>query len=81
VPAEDADKIFDAFFRSEGSSAVKGVGIGLAVCKRLLEAYGGQLWLSARGGGGSDFSFSLPVASEPPVPEVANTSVTDMVEA
>jgi signal transduction histidine kinase len=81
VPAEDADKIFDAFFRSESSSAVKGVGIGLAVCKRLLEAYGGQLWLSARGGGGSDFSFSLPVASEPPVPEVANTSVTDMVEA
>jgi two-component system, OmpR family, sensor histidine kinase KdpD len=81
VPPEDADKIFDAFYRSESSSGVKGVGIGLAVCKRLLEAYSGQLSLSPRDGGGSDFSFTLLAASEPQVPEVAMTGVTDMVEA
>jgi signal transduction histidine kinase len=81
VPPEDADKIFDAFYRSESSSGVKGVGIGLAVCKRLLEAYSGQLSLCPRDGGGSDFSFTLLAASEPQVPEVAMTGVTDMVEA
>ena len=81
VPPEDADKIFDAFYRSESATGVKGVGIGLAVCKRLLEAYGGRLWLTPREGGGSEFSFSLPAASDPQVPEVAKTSVNDMVEA
>ena len=81
VAPEEAERIFEAFYRSESSSGVKGMGIGLAVCKRLLEAYGGRVWLAPHEGGGSDFSFSLPVASEPPVPEVAKTGVTDMVEA
>jgi two-component system, sensor histidine kinase and response regulator len=81
VAPEDAERIFDPFYRSESSSGVKGMGIGLAVCKRLLEAYGGRVWLMPHEGGGSDFSFSLPVASEPQVPEVAKTGVTDMVQA
>ncbi len=81
VAPEDAEKIFDAFYRSESASGVKGVGIGLAACKRLSEAYGGRLWLLPREGGGSDFSFSLPVAFEPQLPEVAKTGATDMVEA
>jgi two-component system sensor histidine kinase/response regulator len=81
VPAEDAERIFDPFYRSESSGSIKGVGIGLAVCKRLLEAYGGQVWLSAHEGGGSDFSFSLPLAHEPQVAEVAAPRAANKVEA
>ena len=81
VAPEEAERIFDAFYRSESASGVKGMGIGLAVCKRLLEAYGGRVWLAPREGGGSDFSFSLSSASEPPVLGVAKAGVSDMVEA
>jgi signal transduction histidine kinase len=81
VAPEEAERIFDPFYRSESSSGVKGMGIGLAVCKRLLEAYGGRVWLAQREGGGSDFSFNLPLATEPQVPEVSKTGVTNMVEA
>ena len=81
VPPEEADRIFAPFYRSENASGVKGMGIGLAVCKRLLEAYGGNVWLAPHEGGGSDFSFSLPLASEPLVPDLAKTGVTDMVQA
>ena len=81
VAPEEAERIFDAFYRSESASGVKGMGIGLAVSKRLLEAYGGRVWLAPREGGGSDFSFSLSSASEPPVLGVAKAGVSDMVEA
>jgi signal transduction histidine kinase len=81
VPREDVERIFDPFYRSETSGDVKGMGIGLAVCKRLLEAYGGRVWLSAHDGGGSDFSFSLPVASESSIAEVVAPRAIDKVEA
>jgi two-component system sensor histidine kinase/response regulator len=81
VPVEDAERIFDPFYRSESAGGVKGLGIGLAVCKRLLEAYGGRVWLSPHDGGGSDFSFSLPLVSEPQITEVAAKRAIDKVEA
>jgi two-component system, sensor histidine kinase and response regulator len=81
VPVEDAERIFDPFYRSESSGSVKGIGIGLAVCKRLIEAYRGRVWLSPHDGGGSDFRFSLPVAAEPPMPDVAAPRAIDKVEA
>jgi two-component system, sensor histidine kinase and response regulator len=81
VPREDAERIFDPFYRSESSVSVKGVGIGLAVCKRLLEAYGGRVWLSAHDGGGSDFSFSLPLVPEPHVADISASRAANKVEA
>ena len=81
VSVEDAERIFDPFYRSESSGSVKGVGIGLAVCKRLVEAHDGRVWVTPREGGGSDFTFSLPLALEPPPAEVASQRVVDKVEA
>jgi signal transduction histidine kinase len=75
VSAEDAQRIFEHFYRSESSGSVKGVGIGLAVCKRLVEADGGHVWVTPHEGGGSDFSFSLPLALEPRTAEVAAPQV------
>jgi signal transduction histidine kinase len=55
--------IFQAFYRSARTSTkVSGAGIGLAVCKLLVQAQAGRIWTSARGGGGSAFSFTLPAA-------------------
>jgi signal transduction histidine kinase len=48
------------FSRLERS--VEGSGIGLAVCRRVVEAHGGHMWVEPADGGGSAFRFTLPVA-------------------
>ncbi|HEY7801077.1 MAG TPA: ATP-binding protein [Dehalococcoidia bacterium] len=61
IAEEDRERLFEPFYR--GSSTAKmasGVGVGLAVCKRLVEAMGGDMWAKNRRGGGADVGFSLP---------------------
>ena len=59
------DLIFERFYRSSGTSAqAGGAGIGLTVCKRLMDAQGGRIWAEARDGGGLSISLSLPVFDE-----------------
>jgi PAS domain S-box-containing protein len=65
IPADEADAVFSPFYRSSRTAdTASGFGIGLAVCKRLVEAQDGRIWLLPRPGGGSEFGFSLPVADE-----------------
>jgi PAS domain S-box-containing protein len=64
VRSEDLSRLFDSFYRSGSAKGKEGLGIGLAVCKRLVEAQGGRIWASPRPGGGSEFGFALPVADE-----------------
>jgi two-component system sensor histidine kinase KdpD len=63
--AEDRERIFDKFYRVLGtqnkSARITGSGLGLAVCKGLVEAHGGHIWVENREGGGAVFSFTLPV--------------------
>lgn len=60
VPTQEMDAIFDKFYRCpELSGSIPGLGIGLTVCKRLVEAQQGQIWVRPREGGGLDLSFSL----------------------
>lgn len=58
VSREDASRIFGMFSRLE--RRVEGSGIGLAVCRRVVEAHGGHIWVEAVDGGGSAFRFTLP---------------------
>lgn len=62
-PAEEAERIFTPFYRSSATAAhASGVGVGLAVCKRLIEAQQGEMWARPRPDGGADIGFSLPLA-------------------
>jgi signal transduction histidine kinase len=58
VDPDKATRIFDMFARA--SDGTDGVGIGLAVCRRIVEAHGGRIWAEAPEGGGSAFRFTLP---------------------
>jgi signal transduction histidine kinase len=58
VEADQATRIFGMFSRADLEA--DGVGIGLAVCRRIVEAHGGRIWVEPAGGGGSAFRFTLP---------------------
>ena len=61
IDESESSRLFTPFYRSEAAAKhAKGMGIGLAVCKRILEAHGGRIWASGRSEGGTDFTFSLP---------------------
>jgi signal transduction histidine kinase len=53
----DLERVFEAFY----STKVSGLGIGLSLCRKLIEAHGGTLTASERPGGGAEFRFTLPV--------------------
>jgi len=56
-------QIFAPFYRSEEAKRqANGIGIGLAVCKRVVEAQAGRMWANPRAGGGAEFGFALPLA-------------------
>ena len=60
-----SERIFEPFYRSEGARiAANGLGIGLALCQRVVTALGGRIWARPRDGGGAEIGFSLPVARD-----------------
>ncbi len=62
IAPEHQPKVFAMFHRLHGQSEYDGTGIGLAFCSRIVEAYGGQIWLESEVGIGSTFFFTLPKA-------------------
>jgi PAS domain S-box-containing protein len=64
IPLADQAKLFRPFQRLEEAKLdeTKGLGLGLLVCRRLVEAHGGQIWVQSEPGRGSTFFFTLPLA-------------------
>jgi len=64
VPPEESEKIFEKFHRAARGAG--GVGLGLAICRGIIKAHGGRLWVDPREGGGAAFRFTLPIVGVPP---------------
>jgi signal transduction histidine kinase len=60
ISAENADRLFNAFFTTKSS----GMGMGLSICRSIMEAHGGRLWATASMPHGATFQFTLPVNAE-----------------
>jgi signal transduction histidine kinase/PAS domain-containing protein len=60
----EADQLFGLYYRSSEAAAAPGAGIGLFVCRGLVNAMGGRIWARPRPEGGAEFGFSLPVYAE-----------------
>lgn len=69
ISLEERESIFQPFYRTADQEHAhkQGVGIGLSVCQRLVDAMGGVIWVEAAESGGNVFAFKLPVYDELPV--------------
>jgi signal transduction histidine kinase len=60
IPAEFHQEVFDDFFRLPGNENQEGMGLGLAIVRRLVQAMGGKVWVESDPGSGCKFSFLIP---------------------
>jgi signal transduction histidine kinase len=60
IPAEFHLEVFDDFFRLPGTESKDGMGLGLAIARRLVQGMSGKIWVESDPGAGCKFSFLLP---------------------
>jgi CheY-like chemotaxis protein len=71
IAEDDYDAVFEQFKQVGGDTLTdkpKGTGLGLPICKQIVEHHGGKIWLESEKGKGSTFHFSLPVSANLPKP-------------
>jgi len=77
VPEAEQARIFEKFHRGSSERTKGGVGLGLTICRAIVLAHGGRIWVEGREGGGASFRFSLPAHGRPtakPLPEIPETA-------
>jgi two-component system sensor histidine kinase KdpD len=68
LPKGQEEAIFEKFTRGERESATAGVGLGLAICRAIVDAHKGRIWGENNPSGGARFSFTLPLGTPPELP-------------
>jgi two-component system sensor histidine kinase KdpD len=63
IVADEVDKLFEKFYRGRMITTQRGMGLGLAICSRIIKAHGGEIWAENRPEGGAVFRFTLPLVS------------------
>ena len=61
IPREAQKDLFKPYHRVAQDRKIPGLGLGLVVCKQIVEAHGGKIWVEGEAVNGSTFSFSIPV--------------------
>jgi two-component system sensor histidine kinase KdpD len=79
LPADMLETVFDKFTRGVKESATPGVGLGLSICKAIVQAHGGRIWAENITTGGARFTFTLPLL-EPPSIQEPNEPVKEAVD-
>jgi two-component system sensor histidine kinase KdpD len=69
LPVGREEAVFQKFTRGERESSTPGVGLGLAICRAIIESHQGKITASHRPGGGAIFTFTLPLGQPPPTVE------------
>jgi PAS domain S-box-containing protein len=66
IPKDQLQLIFERFYRvnDKSTEGISGVGLGLSMCKGIIEAHGGHIWVNSAYGQGSTFAFTLPAAPD-----------------
>ncbi len=62
----DVDRVFEKFYRGAHAGDRGGVGLGLSICRGIVEAHGGRIWAGNRNEGGATFHFTIPMGASPP---------------
>jgi two-component system sensor histidine kinase KdpD len=70
LPKHAEIQIFEKFTRGEKESSNTGVGLGLSICKSIVEAHQGKIWASNKLPQGAIFTFSLPLGTPPALPQI-----------
>ncbi|MDE9482118.1 two-component system sensor histidine kinase KdpD [Xenorhabdus bovienii] len=70
IPQGQEQFIFDKFSRARKESAIPGVGLGLAICRAIIEIHGGHIWAVNNKKGGASFHFVLPLEEAPKIEEI-----------
>lgn len=79
IPLQFQSRVFDRFARIGDDSLGGGAGLGLAICKEIVKAHQGAIWLESQEGQGCKFIFTLPVVANSALPAHSNDEVTSHV--
>jgi signal transduction histidine kinase len=74
IPDAERERIFERFFRASNVQSVTdtGLGLGLYICRRIIDEHGGRIWHEPTPGGGSTFVITLPLETDRPAADVAD---------
>lgn len=76
IPPDECDKVFLAFHRAHRGAGYSGTGLGLPICKRIIERHGGEIGVTQNPGGGSRFFFTVPGIGRQAPPQLTERALT-----